>query len=491
MNAGWLVPIYVEEALPGDTFNVKTNIFARFATLLRPIMDNMFLDVHYFSVPNRLVWDNWQKFNGEQKNPGDSTNFLVPTITSPEAGYGEATIYDFMGIPTKVGNLEHSALFNRAINLIWNEWYRDENLQPSAPCPTDDGPDDYLDYTIPIRGKRKDYFTSGLPFAQKHSPVQVPIGGMAPVVTNNEVINLMLPGNVESAIQAKFDESSLGRYLSYTGSTSSYIDGLKFASETGLQADLSEATAVTINNLREAITVQQIYELDARGGTRYTEILRAHFGVISPDARQQRPEYLGGGTTPINTNPIAQTSASTENSPQANLSAMATAIMRGNGFTKSFTEHEIIIGFACVRADLNYQQGLHKKFSRSTRFDFYWPSFANLGEQAILNKEIFAQGTSADDLVFAYAERYGDYRHKNSVITGLFRSNATASLDSWGLWQDFPSLPTLNSQFIEENPPVERIVAVTTEPQFILDCFFDEITARPMPTFSIPGLNKI
>lgn len=495
MQAGWLVPIYLDEALPGDTFNVKVNLFGRFATLIKPIMDNLHLDVHFFAVPNRLVWDNWQKFNGEQKNPGDNTNFLVPTITSPSGGYPEASIYDFMGLPTKIANLEHSALYNRAINLIWNEWYRDENMQNSAYCPSDDGPDDPAQYLINFRGKRKDYFTSALPFAQKSPPISVPLGSFAPVISDNGPI--ILKGNVGETASLFSRKPSGGAaadiFVGLTPAGGITEDKLLSfdGTNTGLTADLSEATLITINNLREAITIQQIFELDARGGTRYTEILRAHFGVISPDARLQRPEYLGGGTTAINVNPIAQTSSSDANSPQANLSAMATTSMHGNGFNKSFTEHELIIGFASIRADLNYQQGLPRKFSRQTRFDYYWPTFAHLGEQAILNKEIFATGTIADDIVFGYAERYADYRYKNSVITGLFRSNATASLDVWGLWQDFAAAPTLNDQFIREQPPVERVVAVSAEPAFILDCFFDEIAARPMPTFSTPGLNKI
>lgn len=504
MNAGLLIPIYADEAIPGDTFNVKANLFGRLSTPIHPFMDNIFVDLHFFSVPNRLLWDNWKKMMGEQKNPGDSTNYIVPTITAPVGGFAEATVFDYLGVPTKVAGIEINALYNRAMNLIYNEWYRDENLQISAYCPTDDGPDDPAQYLLMQRGKRKDYFTSALPFAQKSTPVTLPLGTSAPVVfptsINNRVQNVFAddgPNTNLGRIQVyKASASPAGSLqsatiMSGTGASNAYLTGV-VPGPTDAYANLSAATAVTINALREAATVQQIYELDARGGTRYTELLRAHFGVVSPDARQQRPEFLGGATATVNVNPIAQTN-STEagTTPQGNLAAMATMSMHNKGFVKSFTEHETIIGFASVRADLNYQQGLDRKYSRSTRFDYAWPTFAHLGEQTILNKEIYAQGTPTDELVFGYQERYADYRYKNSIITGLFRSNATASLDVWHLAQEFSALPALNQFFIVEQPPIERVVAVTAEPHFILDCFFDEVTARPLPTFSVPGINKL
>ena len=499
-NSGLLIPIYADEAIPGDTFNVKANLFGRLSTPLHPFMDNVFIDLHFFSVPNRLLWDNWKKMMGEQKNPGDSTNFIVPTITAPVGGFTEASIYDYFGVPTKVAGLEINALYNRAYNMVYNEWYRDENLQTSLYCPTDDGPDDPAQYLVNYRGKRKDYFTSALPFAQKHSPVTLPLGGQASLVgnlaitreTNANAVKVYAAASNTLQISKTPMDTNLNGFLSVPGSTVSLDPNgsLRALLDTpGMYADLSTATAITINALREAATVQQIYELDARG-TRYTELLRAHFGVISPDARQQRPEFLGGATATINVNPIAQTSES-GTSPQGNLAAMAQFSMHNKGFVKSFTEHETIIGIASVRADLNYQQGLDRKWSRSTRFDYAWPTFSHLGEQSILNKEIYAQGTAADELVFGYQERYADYRYKNSIITGLFRSNAVASLDVWHLAQDFSALPALNGLFIREQPPINRVVAVTTEPQFILDSFFDEVTARPLPTFSTPGIQKL
>lgn len=510
-NAGLLIPIYSDEVLPGDTFNVKANVFGRLSTPYKPIMDNMFMDIHFWFVPNRLTWENWEKFNGQQDNPGDTTNYLVPTITAPVDGFDEGSIYDYLGIPTQVGNLEVNALYFRAINKIWNEWYRDENLQNSRYSPTDDGPDTYTNYNTPNpRGKRKDYFTSALPFAQKAAPVSLPLGGQAALVGsplvafnaastqagywlkdtpphNNAAAGAVTLGTVPGGFRGFLDTATDG--ISYAPRNTLNVP----LAVSGVYADLSTATAITINALRESVTVQQLYELDARGGTRYTEILRAHFGVISPDARLQRPEFLGGATSYINVNPIAQTSASAEDqTPQGNLAAMGTFSLKDKGFVKSFTEHGVIIGLASVRADLTYQQGLDRKFSRSTRFDYYWPSFANLGEQTILNKEIYAQGTSADDLVFGYQERFAEYRYKNSYVTGQFRSNSALSLDVWHLSQDFSALPALNQFFVEEQPPIARVVTVSPieVPSFIMDSFFDETTARPMPTFSTPGLTK-
>lgn len=486
LDAGQLIPVFLDEALPGDTFNISTALFGRLSTPLKPIMDNMYLDIHYFSVPVRLLWDNWKKFNGEQTDPGDSTSFLIPTITSPVGGYAEGSLYDYMGIPTKVASLEHSALFTRAYNLIWNEWYRDENLQDSVVVDRDNGPDTYTDYVVLPRGKRKDYFTSALPFAQKGTAVSVPIGGEAQIVGKNIPFNSSASGN--NFVQIR-NSSGVLKNIS-DGGPGSYIIGHNATNGTGeLIADLSTATAATINQLREAFQIQRMYEKDARGGTRYTEMIRAHFGVISPDARLQRPEYLGGTTVNININPISQTAPTVSGgTPQGNLAAMGTVSSSGQSFIKSFTEHEIVVGLVSVRADLNYQQGLNRMWSRQTRFDFFWPSLSHLGEQAVLNKEIYAQGTSADEDVFGYQERYSEYRYKPSQVTGLFRSNATASLDIWHLSQEFSSLPALNAAFIVENPPIDRVIAVPAEPQFILDCYFNFKAARPMPTYATPGL---
>ena len=479
-DAGYLIPVFVDEALPGDTFNLNMTGFARLATPLHPFMDNMFIDSFFFAVPLRLIWTRFNKFMGEQDDPGDSTDYLVPTMTSPAvAGYDAESLHDYFGIPTEIPDLEHSSLWHRAYNLIWNEWFRDENLQDSIVVNKGDGPDSSANYVLKRRGKRHDYFTSALPWPQKGDSVTLPLTGNAPVISDgNETIftdgsdplNLIKTNGITSA-----DWSAAA---SGTGN-------MKYLS--GLEADLSSANAATINQLRQSFQIQKLFERDARGGTRYTEIIRSHFGVISPDARLQRPEYLGGGSSPVNINPIAQTSESAT-TPQGNLAAMGVSTLSNHSFTKSFTEHCVVIGLVCARADLNYQQGLNRMFSRSSRWDFYWPALSHIGEQAVLNKEIYAQGTTTDDDVFGYQERFAEYRYKPSTITGQFRSNFAQTLDTWHLAQDFASLPALNAAFIEDDPPVDRVIAVTSEPHFLFDSYFRLHCARPMPVYSVPGL---
>ena len=485
LDSGYLVPFFVDEVLPGDTFNLKATLFGRLATPAVPFMDNMYLETFFFFVPNRLVWDNWQKFNGEQKNPGDSTDFLIPTL---EAGKHEVgSIADYFGIPTGVSLDKINALPFRAYNLIYNEWFRDENLQDSLEVLTGDGPDPINKYNLVRRGKRHDYFTSCLPWPQKGPGVELPLGTTAsltgsaniPVVSNAGAVN----GDVSLRDGAWNRIVSSSTYQPFSPTAN-----LTEANLTGLKVDLSEATAVTINSLRQAFQLQKLYERDARGGTRYTEILRAHFGVISPDARLQRPEYLGGSSTRININPVQQTSATDTTSPQGNLAAYGVLGDKVNGFIKSFVEHGYIIGLVNVRADLTYQQGLNRMWSRQTRFDYYWPALAHLGEQAVLNKEIYAQGTADDDKVFGYQERWAEYRYFPSQITGKFRSTYAQSLDVWHLAQEFAELPKLNADFIVDNPPVARVLAVQNEPQILLDCYFSLSCVRPMPIYSVPGL---
>lgn len=541
-GSGKLIPVFIDEVLPGDTTRMSVNYFARLATPVKPIMDNIYLDWFFFFVPNRLVWEHWQNFCFEQEDPDDSTDYVIPTVTA--TGNSEnayiGSLWDYFGLPVNTsGNLSGvSALPFRGVYLIYNEWFRDENLQKSVKIQKGDvnevlnstraseqpawvfksGSNIVPGLACPPRGKRHDYFTSALPWTQKGPGVSIGLAGTASIVDPTPGTGYLLhsTGNQLAAVSAYGGDasSSGGRRIAqgngsisfnrngdsdfstiggFAGNTSGSITMSAQAASTYLgndsYVDLDTSSIFTINSLRTAFQMQKFYERLARGGSRYTEVLRSFFGVVSPDARLQRPEFLGSFTKMVNVNPIAQTSATNDISPQGNLSAYGVTAAKFNGFTKSFVEHGYIFGFVCARADLTYQQGINKMWLRSTVYDFYWPTFAHLGEQAIELREIYAQGSEADTTVFGYQERYAEYRYKPSQITGKFRSSVTGgNLDVWHLSQFFKNAPTLNEEFIVEKPPIDRIIAVPGEPEFLLDIGFRYTTVRPMPMFGTPGL---
>lgn len=508
-NTGDIVPIYIDEILPGDTAVMDMSAIIRMSTPIYPVMDNAFCDIYFFFVPNRLVWEHWREFNGQNNTTfwEQPTEYEVPQITSPTGGWAKGTIADYMGIPTKTENLSINAMPFRAYCLIYNEWFRDENLKQPANVNTDDtnqvgtnGTNYITDAQLggmPCKAaKYPDYFTTALPEPQKGPDVLLPLGQSAPVTGTIDYLTGEL--NKASGQISRGDQTSIANHYNITTGMNGTVqqdEPLKFyLNQNGANkvfTDLTQATGATINMLRQAFAVQRLYEKDARGGTRYTEIIRAHFGVISPDARQQRPEYLGGSRFPININQVVQTSSTDSTTPQGNVSAYSLTGMNKHTYTKSFTEHGIIMGLAVVRTDHTYQQGIERMWSRRSRFDYYWPSLANIGEQAILNKEIYAQGTDADEEAFGYQEAWAEYRYKPNRVSGAFRSNYQTTLDAWHYADYYEAQPILGSQWIDETRAnVNRTIAVQdqVEDQFIADFYFKNTMVRPMPMYSIPGL---
>ena len=508
-DAGYLIPIFVDEMVPGDTFSIHMTGFIRTASpMLYPLMDNLYATTFFFFMPNRLGWTNFVKMMGEQDNPGDSTSYTLPTCTSKAGGYDVNSLHDYFGLPTAgspfggASTFTHQNLPLRAYNQIYNAWFRSENLTNSLTKDVGDGPDTYTNYTLQRRLKRYDYINQALPWPQKGATaVSMPLGTSAPVKAFDQTTSLQIltPGDAttQHAWQARVLDSHMGYSgTAVTATRNATLDNAFAGIAGGLYADLSTATAASINALRLAFMTQALLEKKARGGTRYGEQVWQLFGVMNPDARLQRPEYIGGSTSPIIVNPTVQTSgtsASGTTTPLGQLSGVTTGVLgKGHGFTYSATEHGHVIGLICIDADLTYQQGVRRMWTRSTEYDFYTPGFAGLGEQTLRNDELYAQGSaggSADAAAFGYVPRWDEYRFFPSLTTGLFRSTATGTLDAYHLAQKFTSLPTLNTSFMESNPPLDRVLAVSSQTgkQFIFDSYWQHSVSRPIPMYGVPA----
>lgn len=524
-NVGDVIPFYVDEVLPGDSFQIRTSKVVRMQTLLTPLMDNIYLDTYFFFVPNRLTWEHWKQFNGENTESAwiPQTEYQVPQLTAPAAGWSVGTIADYMGIPTGVGNLSVNALPFRAYALIMNEWFRDQNLTDPLNIPVDDATvqgvntgtyvSDVAKGGLPFKAsKYHDYFTSCLPAPQKGPDVTIQTAqlGNAPVVPMNKPVpkdllnypyNVYIP-NGNSDFEAGYHAGSVHKnafggayWLADTGNANldPTIDNGIAGYPANLWAQFDNTVSVaTINELRTAFQIQKLYERDARGGTRYIEILKSHFGVTSPDARLQRPEYLGGSRVPININQVIQQSSTAEGTtPLGDTAAYSLTTDVHGDFMKSFVEHGFVIGVMVARYDHTYQQGIERFWSRKSRFDYYWPVLANIGEQAVLNKEIYAQGTAQDNEVFGYQEAWADYRYKPNRVAGEMRSTYAQSLDVWHLGDDYSQLPKLSDSWIREDKAnVNRVIAVSDQNanQLFADIYIQNRTTRPMPLYSIPGL---
>lgn len=487
IDADYIYPIFLDEIVPGDTMKCAATIFGRMNTPVYPLMDNLHIDTFWFYVPYRILWDNFRYFLGEQDNPGDSIDFTLPTCPAPATtGYADDSLQDFLGIPPGVPDFSHCNFPARAYNAIWKHWFRNQNLQDSPVVDTDNGPDNPADYVLLKRCKRHDYFTAALPWPQRGDAVQLPLGSRAEIHTDaatTEYVSVIDSGGTERNL--------------VDNATALFVKNASVQVGSGaLYADLSTATAATINAIRLAVTTQQFLERDARGGTRANEIIRSHFGVVVPDFRAVYPEYLGGSTDRVNITPVPQQSE-TATTPQGTMAGFGT-LYSESYWSKSFTEFGLIMGLCNVRADLTYQQGVDKIHTRSTRYDLYWPDFAQLGEQAILNQEIQLKdpatlgpgGTSWNTEVYGYIPRYDDLRFKPSRLAGAFRSNHAATLDPWHLSEELNS-PALDDTFIQSNTPMARVEAVSSAADFTLDCYFDYKCVRPIPLNGVPGLTRL